>query len=56
MAPIDDPEDQASAKEDRRQSVSDWLALLALVVVLCLGFVVLVAAGYGLRAMVRSLL
>lgn len=54
MATIEDPEEQAIAKEDRRQSVSDWLALLALVAILCLGFVLLVAAGYGIRALVRS--
>lgn len=51
IAPIEDPDNQ---KEDQRQSVADWLALLALVAALCLGFVLRVAAGYRLRALLRS--
>ena len=49
MEPNPMPDDQAIRKEDRRESKSDWLAMLGLVVALCIGFAVLVAAGYGLR-------
>lgn len=54
MAPSENPEDQAAAKEDRRQSTSDWIGLLGLVAALCLGFALLVAAGYGVRALFRA--
>jgi len=45
----DVPDDNAIRKEDRRESKSDWMAMAGLVAALCIGFAVLVAAGYGLR-------
>ena len=47
------PDDQAIADEDRRESASDWMGLATLVGTVCLGFVLLVAAGYGVRALLR---
>lgn len=49
------PDDQAIAKEDRRESASDWVGLATLVATLCVGFVLLVAAGYAVRALLRYL-
>jgi hypothetical protein len=54
MAPNPDPQDQVIEEADRRESVSDWIGLAALIAALCIGFVLLVAAGYGLRALFRS--
>lgn len=54
MAPNENPDDEANAIEDRRQSVSDWLGLFWLVAALCFGFALLVAAGYGVRALLRA--
>jgi hypothetical protein len=54
MAPNEQPDDQAIAQEDRRESAYDRFALVALVAALCVGFVLLVAIGYGVRALIRS--
>ena len=48
------PDDQAILREDRREAKSDWMAMVGLVVALCAGFAVLVAAGYGVRALLRT--
>lgn len=47
------PDDELIAKEDRRESASDWAGLATLVATLCVGFVLLVAAGYAVRALLR---
>jgi len=49
METKDVPDDDAIRREDRREAKSDWMAMAGLVVALCIGFAVLVAAGYGLR-------
>ena len=54
MASNDNPDDRAIAEEDRRESASDWTGLATLVATLCVGFVLLVAAGYGVRALLRA--
>ena len=54
MAASERPDDAAIAEQDRRESASDRTALVTLVAALCLGFVLLVAAGYGVRALVRA--
>lgn len=51
MEPNQVPDDQVILDEDRRESKSDWLAMLGLVAALCIGFAVLVAAGYGVRSL-----
>lgn len=53
MEPDETPDDQAIAQDDRREATSDWIAMIALVVALCLGFALLVWAGYGVRALLR---
>lgn len=55
MEPNDNPDDQTILKEDRREAKSDWIAMAGLVAALCIGFAVLVAAGYGVRALLRTL-
>jgi hypothetical protein len=50
----DVPDDEAILKEDRREAKSDTMAMLGLVLALCLGFAVLVAAGYGVRALLLN--
>ncbi|MFC5498525.1 hypothetical protein ACFPOE_13345 [Caenimonas terrae] len=54
MATSDDLQEQEAEEMDRRQSAFDWMALLGLVATLCIGFVLLVAAGYGIRALLRA--
>jgi hypothetical protein len=49
METNDVPDDEAIRKEDRREAKSDWMAMAGLVLALCVGFAVLVAAGYGVR-------
>lgn len=48
------PDDQAITKQDRRESAYDWVGLATLIATLCVGFVLLVAAGYAVRALLRS--
>ena len=54
MEPDKTPDDAAIVQDDKRESVVDRFALLGLVLTLCIGFVLLVAAGYGVRALLRS--
>ena len=54
MATDDDPDEQSIVNQDRRESASDWMGLGTLVAALCIGFVALVAAGYGVRALLRA--
>ena len=54
MEPNDKPDDRSIQREDRRESTSDWLAMVGLVAALCAGFAVLVVAGYGVRALLRT--
>jgi hypothetical protein len=48
-------DDKLTSKEDRRESVSDWMGMLTLIAAVSAGFVLLVAAGYGVRALYRFL-
>jgi hypothetical protein len=54
MEQNEDREDPVAVEQDRRESVSDWMGLLALIGVLCLAFVLLVAGGYAVRSLFRA--
>jgi hypothetical protein len=55
VKPNEHHDDKLTPKEDRRESVSDWMGMLTLVAAISAGFVLLVAAGYGVRALYRFL-